>query len=324
MNLPYLVKQLGLAALLVFCLVSCSQCNEDNKATSTSKPQARIITGDTPQDSLAQPQRTIQNTPEIQNKAFEEQENESLQLFEAAYEKNPKDPDTWMFFMRLCGLKAQADKPDAMKCYDRFFKETKDLAMNEDTMTTALRWRIIMALQEDNGPEAKFYWVRLASIEKEMVKQGKLPKEIIAYSAFIHSGVLFLEDKREEAIAELQMAVQLYEESGTDDPEILLDYLEKLAQFQSASSKHIDAIKTLEKQEKILIKKYGNINPMVAVCRLKRISILLTIDDKHGASELWDYVYNVIGRFKKDELPPEINDLYVQTMVRLDAAGVLP
>lgn len=322
--MPYF-KQFILASLFVCLLLLSFSCNEDNKSESTDKTTSDSLDDSAKRAAAAASERKKrEQNAKIKQEMLEKQLKETMARFETAFAKDPKDGYTWQEWLHVCGLKAQLEKPDALDCYDRFFEETKNIPMDENSMTTALRWRIIMALRDNDKQNAVKYWDKLHPIQQKMIKEGKLPLEIQAYSASIHSGILMLEDKKEEAVIQAGRAVQLFKESKVDDDDTMLEYLDKLIQFQTATAKWQAALVSLKAQEDLLIKKFGKINPMVAVNRLKRISILLTIDDKQGAIALWDYVYNIIGRYKKDELPKEINDLYVQTMIRLDVAGVLP
>ena len=296
-------------------LCSCEGCKgkkpgalkEDEKAFAKSLPDSG------PKPPIVYP------TPEELKKT----EAAARREFENSFAQKPRDPKTWQKFLRVCESRARAEEPQAAECYNRFFEQTKDIEFDDAFMAQAYRWRTILALQQDNAPEALFYYSRLEALEEKLVKEGRLAVEIQAYSAFIHAGVLRLKGRIDEAVAELQRAIGLYDQGPRRDPRPVEDYLMKLAEYAYEAENLQLSAATLTRLEERLKQRYGDIHIAVAATKLKKINVLLDIGDKAGARSEWNYVKKVIGKTPPHDLPKEIDNLYSRTMVLLDMHGLL-
>lgn len=310
--------------ILVMCLilfmisvygVSCKGCRDEWKKEKSEK------SAETPAEK-----KDLERIRDAMNQGqFAESERMAKKLFDEAYASDPSSSKTWEFFLKFCESLAKSGDPDAESCYDRFIDQTKDLKMDDTAFATAYRWRTIMALNKRDKTAAMFFYAKLEPIEKKLFMQARLEPEIMAYSAYIHSGVLELQDDLNGAITELQRAIELYEKGNTKDPRPLQDYLDRLVDFSARGRNYQLSKNTLEKLIVTLEKTYGKVHPLIALAKLKLVNILLNIGDVAQARHEWLYVTSVFSGARAGGLPEDIDDLYTQTSIRFDILqGVSP
>jgi tetratricopeptide (TPR) repeat protein len=297
--------------------VGCSSCSDKGNCNSPNNPDSK------PNANIKELAPIEQAQNSMEKGDYSSAIKSAKKAFDLAFEKNPKSPETWAIYLKMCEAQAQFQSPQATLCYDRFFRETKGLKMDERTMATALRWRIVISLQQERSVDALKYWNKLEPIEQRLITQGMLKRQEQAYSSFLHGGVYLLQNEPEKAEFEFARAIALYYESGEKNPAPLMSYLDKHAEVLRKLGRSAKAMTDLNELEKLTIAQSGQISPEVAIVRLKKINILLDMGDEQQARSMWDYVQNIIGRYKKTELPPEIDTLYVETMIRLDVSGTL-
>lgn len=243
--------------------------------------------------------------------------------FERALAERPEASATWDLYQQYCEALAKQEKPDAKACYDRYLAESRKLNFDPLRLSHAYRWRTILAIREGNRAEAEKFYPWIEAYEKEAGKFARLPKELAAYTRFIHAGVLELQGQRALGAAELRTAIALHKESGSKETGALYDYYEKLAEFLKKDDQWFEAIAVYEQLEEEMKAEYGEVHPVIAVIRMKRINAMVYKGDRAAARSLWDYVERTIGRIRPDRLPKDVDDLYVQTMVLLDSHDLL-
>lgn len=304
--------------LMLLSLVACSRCSDSApKKGAPGSPSTEASPGvDGPSTLTESAQRRFEMGD------YREAIRMARAAFDEAYAKNPKAPETWAIYLKICEAQAKMDSPQAPGCYDRFFSETESVKMDERVMATALRWRLIISLEQGKALDATRHMEKLDAIEQRLIMLGQMRRHEQAYSAYIRGGVMQLKGDIQRAITEFQRAVALHKESGERNPQPLLDYLDRLALAYATAERYPEALRTLKEAEDLYISLRGKIHPDVAVVRLKRINVLLDMGESLQARGEWDYVHQIIGQFRKDELPPEIDTLYVETMIRFDSEGV--
>ena len=300
---------------------SCNRCS-DKTAGSSQKPGASEKSSADSTDKSNKPSPKI--SPYPSKNELIKTAKQAQKAFKAAFESNPKDPETWRMLLKSCNALTKAENDDAFICFDRFFKGTADVEMDDWTMANAYRQRIHLAVAQGKAADAAFYSVKLRKIEEKLILDGNYPHEIQAYSAYLHAGALNLQGRNDEALAELERAIKLYYISKETDPGPLLDYLSLKADMAVQAGKRNVALKALEALEKEQRKIYGEVHPVIGLTKLKRVNILLDIGDKAGAASEWDYVDYTVGKMRKSQLPPEVYNLHMQTLIRIGMEGLEP
>jgi len=314
----------GLAMLLAIgaALGSCEGCNE-------KQAPAKVANAPSAAPSAA-PKAPAADSPLTNSNYYIEQEKEHGELalkakkeFDAAYAKDPRAPETWAAYLAICQAQQLSRQPGAVKCFDRFFSETKGLKLDERITANAYRGRIVLALESKNGYEAGFLYDRLAPIESRLMQRGELEPKLQAYSNYLRCGALYYQRQIDPAIDACRRAIAILRTVKGGDPFDILEYLERLGDYQQEGQHWSDALKTYDELIAEMEKLFGKIHLSIGYIKLKRINVLLAMDDNAAARAEWDYIAKTVEKTHPNDLPPDISALYVQTLVRLNTLGLI-
>ncbi len=307
--------------LLLFLLTAVGGCDKRPNPPGQAAP----VTRDVVEKHAKTSHTAVLKDPVSQAHNYIEEGNYPLALksseaaFKEAYATSPESPSTWIIFLKKCQAQALMNSLDTIACYDKFFDNTKNIAIDDFTMATALRWRVIFALEDANRTEANYYFNMLKPLDTKLEITGMLPTEMRAYSHSIRAGVAALNQQFEQAADEMAQAVSLFDQSGEDNPPQLFSYLEKLADYQMILDRKLDVIDTLERFEKELRKTYGDYHPALSLPLMKTIHVLAKVGEKDLARKKWEYVRRIYASTDPKDNPPELEELYKDTFWLIEA-----